>query len=551
VTEAPIRGSTHPAHWKHAGALLALCLAAFLPGVKEIPPVDRDEPRYAEATRELLESRDFVRITYRHQPFNHKPIGVHWLQALSVSLVGEHGDNPIWSYRLPSIIGAIAAVLATFAIGRFMFGDRTAAVGAALLALALLVGVEARLATTDASLLACVVVAQASLARIFLRAPGARAGPPKAAWLFWTALGAGILLKGPVIVMVCGLTTLALMRARPDARWLRPLVNRRSIGLALLITLPWLIAITIATSGRFFLEAVRDDMVPTLMSGFEGHGALPGYHALLFPLMFWPGSLLALSAIPWVWRHRHDDRVRFCLAWIVPPWLMFEVIPTKLPHYVLPTYPAIALLAAAALAGSSASLRSVGAKAALALWTVVTIGMSAGILALSVIIDGRPRPIAVLTATLILVFALIVAWLFPLGTYWSVSAGGTLAIYFSIFQLLLPSSEALWLGWSAARAIREQAGQLNIRAPVVATAGFREPSLVFLLGASTVLTDGRGAAEHLVRHASDLALVDAGQREAFRASLAAEGLKGRPLRDIAGINYSTHKRQTLELYARD
>src|SRR4029450_6604088 len=76
------------------------------------------------------------------------------------------------------------------------------------------------------------------------------------------------------------------------------------------------------------------------------HGAPPGYYFVLFWVTFWPGATLAALVTPAVWGARRERAIKFLLAWLVPPWVVFELVVTKLPHYVLPLYPAIAILIA-------------------------------------------------------------------------------------------------------------------------------------------------------------------------------------------------------------
>ena len=166
-------------------------------------------------------------------------------------------------------------------------------------------------------------------------------------------MGVGILIKGPIVPMVVGLAAVVLAVVERNVRWLGRLRPWPGILIALAIALPWLIAIMISSHGAFLTQSLGNDMAAKLSGGQESHGAPPGAYLAMFPVTFWPGSLFALLALPWVWRNRRDRGVIFCLAWIVPSWLVFEAVPTKLPHYVLPLYPAIALLAGAALSGSA------------------------------------------------------------------------------------------------------------------------------------------------------------------------------------------------------
>ena len=113
-----------------------------------------------------------------------------------------------------------------------------------------------------------------------------------------------------------------------------------------LLVLPWFLAIIGRAGDAFFAESVGQDLLSKVFAGQESHGAPPGYYFVLFWLTFWPGATLAALATPAVWAARREPATKFLLAWLVPSWLVFELVITKLPHYVLPLYPAIAILIA-------------------------------------------------------------------------------------------------------------------------------------------------------------------------------------------------------------
>src|SRR5438270_13075093 len=182
--------------------LVGFCLLLYVPGIAAVPPLDRDEARFAQATRQMLQTGDFLRIRFQDEARNRKPAGIYWLQAASVAALTDPESRAIWPYRLVSLVGATGAVLLTFALGCGLFAGsvaprRSAFAGAALLAGMLGVAVEAHIAKTDAMLLAAVVAAQGALGLAYVRA---RAGRPPMLWLaaaFWIAEAAAILLKGP------------------------------------------------------------------------------------------------------------------------------------------------------------------------------------------------------------------------------------------------------------------------------------------------------------------------------------------------------------------
>src|SRR5262249_39930524 len=109
---------------------------------------------------------------------------------------------------------------------------------------------------------------------------------------------------------------------------------------------PWAVAIAFASHGAFYQRSLGHDFAAKIMAGQETHGAPPGYYITLAAIALWPVTLFALPAIGSAVAQRSRPAIRFLLAWAIPTWLMFELVPTKLPHYILPAYPALALLAA-------------------------------------------------------------------------------------------------------------------------------------------------------------------------------------------------------------
>ena len=103
------------------------------------------------------------------------------------------------------------------------------------------------------------------------------------------------------------------------------------------------------TQGAFLKDSIGGDMLAKVGGGQELHGAPPGSYVAAFLATGWPMAPFAILAVPFAWKMRREPAIAFLLAWIVPAWLVFEAVPTKLPHYVLPLYPAIAILTAVAI----------------------------------------------------------------------------------------------------------------------------------------------------------------------------------------------------------
>lgn len=528
--------------------LALLAVAAFIQGFGSIPPFDRDESRYVQASHQMLETGDFIDIRFQEEARHKKPVGIYWMQAATVHLLtGGQDTGPIWMYRLPSLIGAVAAVLLTAWAGLALFGPGAATVAAVMMATCVILGVEARMAKTDAVQLACVLGCFGVLARAYLRPD--RALPLSTAMLFWVALGIGVLVKG-VILMVVGTAILALWLIDREVWWLRRLRPALGLPLFLCIILPWLIAIAIATKGAFFGTAVGHEFLGKATTGQENHAAPPGYFLVTFWLSFWPWAPLVLLSLPLVWARRHEAAVRFCLAWIVPTWVIHELVVTKLPHYTLPVLPALALLAAAMVVNNSRPALSRGwVWAAMGMTIIVSIAFAGVIIGFPVQLMGQVQPGSVLAALAILAVAGLTVWLIrvPRG---NAVAGVTLAAltaYIGIFAMALPNLTPMWLSPQVKQVFDE-----NKPCPgsILAAGGYNEPSMVFLVGTQTRLGGGERVAAHLLSDpACAIGMVTTGrEEEAFQAALRAAGREARMVAELSGFNYSRGKPAILHFY---
>ncbi len=504
--------------------LTLLCLALWLPGLFSLPPGDRDESRFVQATKQMIETGDYVRIMNGQEARNRKPIGIYWLQApfaAAARSVGLATQNPVWPYRLPSLLGGLVAVLACFSVGERLFGRQAGLLGAGMLAACVALVAEAHIAKTDAALLGTTTVAMALLGRAYLDPSGL--SRLEAAG-FWLAMGAGILLKGPITPMVAGLAAVALLVADRRAAWLGRLRAGWGVVLMLAVTLPWFVAIGVATHGAFFADAVGGDLGRKLTSGDDAHWGPPGLHLLLLPWLLFPSSAALPGGAALAWRERRSPPVRFLLAWIVPAWLVFEAAPTKLPHYPLPLYPAICLLlAAAALRAREVGWRWIGPALAAA-GTMFLVAASAALpLAL-----GEPFWLGIPAAAA----AGFVGWQAARAG----RARGAMAavvcaplLYAAVLGFELPRLRPLWI------APRVVAALPPGRAGAV---GFAEPSLMFLAGADTSwLRPDEGVAD-LADHRIGALVVSRGNLPAVEADAARLGLALRTRAEIDGFNYS-------------
>jgi 4-amino-4-deoxy-L-arabinose transferase-like glycosyltransferase len=531
--------------------LVLISLLAFLPGFFQIPPVDRDEAYFAQATKQMIETGDYVDIRYQDDVRYRKPVGIYWLQAGVVNTARALGVpnalTTIWLYRVPSLIGAIGGVLATYWCALAFVSRRGAVLAALMMTTSTILGAEARLAKTDAVLLLTIVVAMSVLARVYLakRRGGARPGWGLPA-IFWTAIAAGILIKGPLIVMVAGLAVVTLSIMDRSARWLLALRPLPGIAWLLLLALPWFIAIYTRVGSQFLIGSVGNDMLSKVASSQETHGAPPGLYFILFFATFFPASMLAGLAAPAVWAVRREPAARFLLAWLVPSWIVFELVVTKLPHYVLPLYPAIAILIAGAVETKVLSRRLWLVRGVM-WWFLVPIIISIIAVIGAIVID---HDLALLAWPFFA--AAIVCGLFAWQLYeddgperaFVRAAAGSILMAMGLYAVVVPSLTPAFPSVELAEVLHDS----TCAHPVAASVGYEEPSLVFLAGTTTHFTDAAGAADFLREGSCRFAFVDARQERPFALRADAIGLRYDPGPRIDGYIISNGKPITIAVY---
>lgn len=533
-------------------ALLLLCLCLYLPGQTSLPPIDRDEPRFAQATRQMVESGDYIDIRYQDVPRYLQPVGIYWLQAASVSLLGDE-TRAIWPHRVPSWLSAIAASFLTWWVAGLLFGRTAGRAAGVMMASCFILGAEARLAKIDATLCAAVLAAQACLAKIYLDAhAGARAHWGYALG-FWAALGIGFLLKGPIILLVSGGTILGLLVAERKFLWLRDLRALWGAPLFAAIAAPWYVAINAATQGEFFRVAFGYSVAGKIAGSHQSHGGPPGYHLAALTLTFWPASLFAWLSAPFAWRERKTAPVRFCLAWIIPAWIVFEFSGTKLPHYTLPLLPAVAALSAAALlrvSGRPAFGRPILFSVAAFVWAVFGLVLAVGVTGVQAYLEGQPSLSAMLLSGLgvAAMIAVVVLSVFGRARQAIVaSAAAALIVSFNTFQIVAPSLQTLFMSPRIVEAARSVAPCPQSR---IVSTPYAEPSFVFLAGGTPLLArDAAQAADVFIADgACALALIGDERRDAFLAALAQHGASAQAVRRIEGVNHNEGGAQGFTLY---
>lgn len=534
----------------------AVSLTAGLAGLFTLPVMDRDEARFAQATTQMLETQDFVRIAFLDEDRNKKPVGIHWLQSVTVGaaeiVTGALENRQIWAWRIPSLLGAVLAALATFLIANSLLAHPAGLIAGTLMGATVLLGAESGIAKTDAMLAGITTFALYALIR--LKSANTLSEQRKWAVALWALMALGGLIKGPVTPLAAGLAAITLALWERKGNWLKPLAFWPGPLLAALILIPWLVSVQIATDGAFLREALGEDLGPKVVTGHESHGGLPGYHLLLLSALFFPAILFLPAGIAAAWRALKEKKpgteeaARWLIVMSLPFWLVFEILPTKLPHYVLPAYPALAVFSAwGVLEWGKAGRIFTYAGAGFAVFGGAIIGVVLVYLAAA---HEGPPGLAIFMSILIFVAvlaALILAFrgravpaLIPLiaaGLIWQGAGRGMIAPATDLF----PSRDA-------AQLIHE-AGLMDPDTELLSS--YTEPSLAFALRSDIALIDIDGIRQRAGDlSARQLLIIDLSRTgEADADFLAQVRARACDMYETSGYNYS-RGRATALLIAR-
>ncbi|MBZ0218175.1 MAG: glycosyltransferase family 39 protein, partial [Fimbriimonadaceae bacterium] len=511
-------------------------------------------------TRQMVASGDWIDIRLQDQPRYKQPIGIYWLQSVAVSVLGTDCSAPIWVHRLPSLFGATFAVLLTYWVALPLVGARAAFLAGAILAASLILGVEARLAKTDATLLAATLLAQGVLARAYLsfKRPDTAYFTARKKWLypalFWTALAIGTLVKGPLIIAFVGLTIAGLAVVERSVAFMR--ILRPVIGFPwfLALTLPWYIAIGFWTDGAFYEKAVGFSIMGKITQGHEGHGAPPLTHFAVFWGIFWPGSLLFALTLKDIWRQRKETWLLFLICWVVPAWITFELVATKLPHYLLPVFPAIAIAAAGILsarqriASSPVAAQIIRTLLAVLGFAAIAFVMAAAWLAANQNVSLRFTILSVLAILSVAATFRYTARALRDNDVMRFSAGLIVSMM-AFYWLLYPSLARIQLLWPGPQIATIIAAQKQCETPYLVSAGYGEASLVFHTRTDILFAAGVNAAVNLANHDCAIALVESQQLTAFRDRLEQMDIAVTEIGRVQGYNIANSRPLDITLFA--
>ncbi len=430
--------------WRHQLLLSLVAILVFFSNLGGYPLFEEDEPRNAACGREMFERGDWIVPTFNAQLRTDKPILIYWLMQVSFSLFGVSE----FSARFGSAFLAVGTTLLTYHLGRKLYSPETGLLAGVIVCTSLMFSAVGRSATPDSALIFCLTLAFTSYvwavaARRGGHFSGVASSSAGSAWIellpasrmaslpMYAAMGLAILAKGPIgVLLPCAIIGLLLLITRhrnevtagtllpPSGPWWRRSIAtaiqvmrpsrileaswrmRVVLGAAvvLAIALPWYVAVGLKTDGAWLRGFLGDHNVGRFLGAKENHSGPIFYYVIALFMGCFPWSVFLPLAV-WQLRNRlvkgdsWGDSDRFVACWAGVWFIFFSFASTKLPNYVLPMYPALALISARHLRDwqlAPAGCGSVSFRHCCRILAVLGVVMMAGIpVALSILLPGE------------------------------------------------------------------------------------------------------------------------------------------------------------------
>ncbi len=460
--------------------LILVSVIVLVPGTFGVSLFDRDEGWYAQVAKEMVLSGNWLTPHYLGEIWLAKPPLLYWLIGASFKLFGIG----TFQARLVPLLLSVINVLLVARLAAALFNRRIALYSSLIFITAGLPAIVGKMVLTDSLLLTCILLAVLSHWQI-----ANKSCTLNRTILFGVAIGMGILAKGPAIILFAGGFALALLFTKQKRHWLTTPKFYLSIPAALIIAAPWYLYIWQVAGPRLTNQFVGFEILSRITGTPHGHTGPPGYHLLIAIVGLLPWTGLAFLGVKYAFKHRkQNDRNIVLLIWWALPWLILELIRSKLPHYTLPCYVPLAILSALLLNlaleqkpstnKTTQKIKHLLARGSLFLAVLGGIGVLIALFTL-------PAPIrlpATFCALIVFVGFAIAARLARISTQKNLTAmlATTAALYTAIGFFLLPALEPLRLNHQLA----DRLNKLHQPGEQIYLVDYEEPSVFFYLHTS-------------------------------------------------------------------
>jgi hypothetical protein len=476
-------------HVKELIVLLLLSLSLFFSSINSLPVLDRDEARYVQSSKQMVESNNYLSIKFQEEYRSKKPIGIYWLQAFSINLLSSVSEinnlkyevlnDNIWKYRVISAIAVLLCILSLYLLSKNIIGREASFNASLILASSLLVIAEAHIAKTDSILLLLSTIIFITLLKYFKRIKEKNIFN---FFLLWTSIGLSILIKGPILILLFCISIICISLIEKNIIWIKNTKPFLGLLLVILISVPWYFFMPLEEQKNFLQESFFHDFLGKVISTQENHGGVPGFYLIGLFIFFLPFSIFFFPLIKYLKISIRNKSIIFLLCWLLPCLIIMELVPTKLPHYILPIYPAIAVLMGIMLANHK-SYKSLFFTKYSYFGYFIYFFISNGLLLMILKANAIYGQINILYYLILfllnnLVFIFIFKKQLKNTFYYLVFYSNVFSAI--LYILIIPSFTMLWTSRNIAISLKNNEYIEN--KSTVASIGYNEPSLVFEVG---------------------------------------------------------------------
>ena len=335
---------------KHPSLFLSLLAILYaVPGIATLPLLDRDEPRFAQATIEMMDKGEWIIPYFNNEYRFDKPPLSYWWMRLNYSIFGKHE----FSARLHSVFASWMTALIIFQIAKHSgFKIRKSLLSAIIWLSSFQVLIHSRVAVADMLLIACLTVSLWSLIQLLIKQTVETKPHSKWFYLLYISMALGFLAKGPLAILIplisVFFSSFFLLKDPLLKKRLKQVTKESLSGLVLMtgIVALWGIPALILTEGAYFNIGVKEHVVQRGLESFNNRNYIPGvYYIMIVFIFFSPWVSKLIPALKLAWKEKFKNPFALILlSWVFSTFLIFAFYKTQLPHYILPAYPAMALL---------------------------------------------------------------------------------------------------------------------------------------------------------------------------------------------------------------
>jgi len=346
--------------WQRIG-LIVLIFLCFFGNIGRLPLFDEDEGAYAEVTREMIASGDYITPKLNGTPFFHKPPAIYWLQACSIYIFGKNE----FALRFPSAVAAVFWVMVLFRFIRKHVGEAEAWYGAVFLISGLQTALIAKAAIPDALLNLFLTLTCLHIYDYY------RSGRKRHVYASYVFMALGVLTKGPIAIIIpLVVSGVFFFYMKKQKDWLRAIVHPGGWSLFLCVALPWYLLLY-HTHGQAFIDDIFfTHNINRFRTAFEGHSGSLFFYLPVVVLGMMPHTAFLLKTTVLLKKLWGSPINRFCIFWFGFVLIFFSLAGTKLHHYIVYGYSPLLLLMAQ-------NVRYVRHRWALSFWPMVFIIVSA------------------------------------------------------------------------------------------------------------------------------------------------------------------------------